>query len=255
LKIIALGTGTSQGIPIIGCKCKVCTSNDTADHRLRSSIFIESEQTKLLIDIGPDFRSQFLTNQIESVDAVLITHEHNDHIIGLDDIRAINFTQMKSIPIYAAERVCKELTDRFEYVFRANPHPSAPQVKLHQIDSKPFIINDLNITPINIQHGKLPIFGYRINNMAYITDASEIPEEEIEKLQGLDLLIINALRKEKHYSHFNLEEALSAIERLKPKKTYITHVSHLMGLNAEWEATLPDKVSSLKDRMIIRLDN
>ena len=254
MKIIALGTGTSQGIPLIGCKCPVCLSADPSDKRLRSSIYIESDQTKLLIDIGPDFRQQFLDNKITSVDHVLITHEHNDHMIGLDDIRPINFIQNKSIPVYASERVCTEIRNRFGYIFSSNPHPGLPQVNLQKISDKPFTIKDLHITPINVMHGRLPIWGFRINNMAYITDASEITDTEMEKLKKLDVLIINALRHEKHFSHFTLKESLEVVKKLRPKKAYLTHISHLMGLNADWEATLPHSVSSLKDRMIIHVD-
>ena len=253
MKIIALGTGTSQGIPLIGCQCAVCMSTDPADKRLRSSIYLETDQTKLLIDIGPDFRTQFLTNDITSVDHVLITHEHNDHIIGLDDIRPINFIQKKSIPVYSYQRVCTDIKNRFSYVFSSTP--GTPQIELNTIDDNPFTINDLHITPINVNHGRLPIWGFRINNMAYITDASEIPEIEMEKLKNLDLLIINALRLEKHFSHFNLEESLAVIQKLQPKRSYLTHISHLMGLTADWESTLPNSVSSLKDRMIIHTDN
>jgi len=207
----------------------------------------------VVIDIGPDFRQQFLANKIESVDAIFITHEHNDHIIGIDEVRAINFTQKKSIPIYASERVCKEIRERFAYVFSTQPYPGAPKIELVPIDDKQLTFRDLTINPIKIKHGKLDIFGYRINELAYITDASEIPLSEMPKLQDLKILILNALRKEKHYSHFNLEEALEKIEVLKPERTYLTHISHNMGLTAEWESELPDGVKSLIDNLILEI--
>lgn len=251
MKIIALGTGTSQGVPVIGCQCEVCLSKDIRDKRTRSSIYIESEKTKLLIDIGPDFRSQFLDNQLSTVDAVLITHEHNDHIIGLDDIRAINFTQKKSIPFYMQQRVLDEVKYRFDYAFKASKYPGLPQIDLHLISESVWQYKDLDITPINIMHGRLPILGYRINNMAYITDASVIPDTEWSKLENLDVLIINALRKTPHHSHFTLDEALVAAKRIGANKTYISHISHLMGKAEEWSQELPDNVSPLQDKMIL----
>lgn len=231
----------------------MCNSADSADKRLRSSIYIESEEASIVIDIGPDFRQQFLTNKIESVDAIFITHEHNDHIIGIDEVRAINFTQKKSIPIYASERVCNEIKERFAYVFASEPYPGAPRIELIPVDDNPLVFRDLTISPINIKHGKLDIFGYRINDLAYITDASEIPMVEMPKLVDLDILILNALRKEKHYSHFNLDEALKKIEVLKPERTYLTHISHNMGLTAEWANELPAGVHSLVDNMILEI--
>ncbi len=251
MKIVALGTGTSQGVPVIGCKCAVCTNRDEEDIRTRSSIYIESKEAKVLIDIGPDFRAQFLSNNLETVDIVLITHEHNDHIIGLDDIRAINFIQKKSVPFYMQQRVLEEIKLRFDYVFKGSIYPGLPQIELTAVENKPIEYKDLTITPIYIQHGRLPILGYRINNMAYITDASHIPDSEWPKLKDLDVLIINALRKTVHHSHFTLSEALDAAERIAAKRTFITHVSHLMGPTVQWRQELPPSVSPLQDKMII----
>lgn len=253
MEIIALGSGTSQGIPIIGCKCKVCCSDDPADKRLRSSVLFKSELCQLLIDIGPDFRQQFLTNQLTSVDHILITHEHNDHIIGLDDIRAINFSQNKSIPIYTSARVGELIKNRFNYIFRSKPYPGAPKIDLHIIEDETFVLDDLRITPINVLHGELPILGFRVNNAAYITDASYISDLELDKLTNLEVLIINALRIETHYSHYNLDQALEVIKKINPKKAFLTHLSHNMGLTAEWQKNLPANVYPLQDRLIIKV--
>ena len=252
MKIIALGSGTSQGVPVIGCHCPSCISEDEGDVRLRSSIYVSTEHTSILIDIGPDFRTQFLANKIAKVDSVLITHEHNDHIIGLDDIRAINFTQNVTIPIYAEPRVATDLESRFKYAFQ-NPRPTVPRITMHRIDNSPFALGDITVTPIRIMHDKLPILGYRLNDMAYITDASYIDEQELAKLTGLKVLIINALRKTKHPAHFNLEEALEHVSLINAEKNYLTHISHSMGPTRTWSHQLPTNVAPLSDRMIIDL--
>lgn len=195
MKIVALGTGTSQGVPIIGCKCPVCLSSNKKDKRLRSSIYLEIGGVKVLVDIGPDFRHQFLSNNLETIDLILITHEHNDHVIGLDDIRAINYTQQKSIPIFAESNVAVSLKERFPYAFTGKTFPGVPRLELNLIDSKPFMFRDLEIIPIRVMHGKLPILGFRFEDFAYITDANDIEEKELEKLRGLDVLILNALHR------------------------------------------------------------
>jgi len=251
MKVIALGSGTSQGVPMIGCQCDVCTSTDARDKRLRSSVYIESEDAKVLIDIGPDFRRQFLDNKLDSVDLVLVTHEHNDHIIGLDDIRSINFIQNKSIPLYAEERVATQLRDRFAYAFNSSI-PGLPKVDLIHVES-PFQYKDLNIIPVRVMHGNLPIYAYRINDFSYITDASKIEEDSMELLKGSKIIIINALRIQKHPTHYNLEECLEVIEALDPERAYITHISHSMGMTEDWSMTLPDNVYPLIDGMHIEI--
>ncbi|MBT8189072.1 MAG: MBL fold metallo-hydrolase [Bacteroidia bacterium] len=253
MKITALGTGTSQGVPILGCSCKVCLSKNAKDKRLRSSVFIEYKGKGILIDIGPDFRQQFLTNNLHTVDAILLTHEHNDHIIGLDEIRAINFTQKKSIPFYARSSVAAQIKSRFPYAFPENPFPGMPRLDLHIIDESSFQIDDIKIHPIKVMHGNLSILGFRINNFAYITDANHIPESELDKLKDLDVLIINALQIREHYSHFNLEQSLEEIKKINPKKAFLTHISHNLGLAEEIEAQFPVNVRLLHDRMEIIL--
>lgn len=254
MKIISLGTGTSQGVPVIGCLCPTCNSDDPRDKRLRSSIYIETERLKLLIDIGPDFRQQFLSNDLSDVDAVLITHEHNDHVVGLDDIRAINFAHNKSIPVYASERVAACLRRFYPYIFNDNPYPGVPRVELHIINEEPFYIKNLLIRPIQILHGRLNIFGFRIKDMAYLTDAKTILEHQYPLLNNLKVLIINALRKKQHHSHFTLKEALAEILKIKPEQAYLTHISHLMGLTAEWAQDLPSNVMALQDKQVISID-
>lgn len=251
MKITALGTGTSLGVPLLGCKCEACTSTDIRDKRLRSSIFIDINGYKVLIDVGPDLRQQFLQNEISTVDCVLFTHEHNDHVAGIDDLRAVNFIQQKHIPLFGEKRVLESLKKRYHYAF--SNYPGAPKVLLNEISMVPFEVNGVKVIPIRIQHGNLPILGFRIENFAYITDASHIDTDEIAKLKNLDVLIINALRIEKHFSHFNLESALEAIKLINPKQTYLTHISHNMGPTKQWETLLPKKIKPLNDNLVISI--
>lgn len=254
MKVHILGTGTSQGVPVIGCKCLVCTSEDVKNNRLRSCVVIEQDGTYILIDTGPDMRQQMLRADIPRIDAILYTHEHNDHVIGLDDIRPYNFKQNEDLPIYGLERVVKEIKDRFAYVFADKRYPGAPQAVAHSITGDhTFQVNGIKIMPIRVVHGRLPILGYRIGGMAFITDASHIEEAEIEKLQDLDVLIINALRQEQHPSHFNLSEALEIIEKVSCRRAYITHISHYMGLQKEWSKLLPAHVKASYDGLTITL--
>lgn len=243
LKITFLGTGTSQGIPIIGSKHPVCHSDDPRDKRLRVSVMITHEDKVYVIDCGPDFRQQMLMNDVDHLDAILFTHEHSDHTAGLDDIRPFFFRQ-GDIPVYAHKRVVGELERRFSYIFeKVNKYPGAPGVSVHEvINDSSFQLNDLQITPINVHHAKLQVFGYRIENFAYLTDVKTIAQEEKDKLKDLDILVVNALREEPHYSHFNLEEALAFVEEIKPKRAYFTHISHLLGFHEEVERKLPDNV-------------
>ncbi len=242
INIEFLGTGTSQGVPVVACDCEVCASENPKDKRLRSSLLIEVNGLKLVIDAGPDFRQQMLRTKLRQLNAILLTHEHVDHLFGLDDIRSFNWVQKHPTDIYAEARVQEAIKRVFNYVFARYKYPGIPQMNLHQVENKPFCIHDLEVIPIRGLHYKLPVFGYRIGNMAYITDVNFIDEPEKEKLQGLDVLIVNALRKEKHISHYNLEEALQLIEEVKPQTAYLTHISHLMGFHDEVSKELPENV-------------
>lgn len=242
LKIRLLGTGTSQGVPVLGCNCTVCKSEDQRDKRLRTSAFVEIDSTKILIDAGPDLRQQLLRENITALDAVLITHEHKDHLGGLDDVRPIYFQQKRPIDIYAMQRVLNVIRKDYDYAFKEHPYPGVPSFNLHSIRHDSFFVNNIKIQPIQVQHLTLPILGYRIGNLAYITDASFVAKNEFKHLHNLDLLVINCLRIKKHYSHFNLEEALNFIDTVKPKKAILTHVSHELGLYSQVEKMLPDNV-------------
>lgn len=251
MKGIFLGTGTSQGIPVIACKCDVCLSTNKKDDRLRTSFFVQSDLNSVVIDTGPDFRQQMLNNSIEKLDAVVFTHEHKDHVAGMDDIRAFNFIQKKDMDVYASENVEKALHREFPYVFEENKYPGVPLVKLHRIEDAVFGIGDINFLPINVKHFRMPVKGYRIGNLSYITDAKEIEANEFEKIRGSEVLILNALRKTEHISHFNLEEALAIIEEIKPKRAYLTHISHLMGLHDEVMKELPSNIEIAYDGLEI----
>ncbi|MHA7109083.1 MBL fold metallo-hydrolase [Sunxiuqinia elliptica] len=250
-----LGTGTSQGVPVVACDCEVCQSTDPKDQRLRSALFVELNGLKLVIDAGPDFRQQMLRIGLRKLDAILLTHEHTDHLFGLDDIRAFNWVQKHPTDIYAEKRVQTAIKRVFDYVFEKNKYPGIPQMNLHLVENKPFNIGPVEILPVRGFHHKLPVFGYRIGKMAYLTDINHLPEEEIVKLQNLDVLIVNALRIEKHISHFNLEEALALIEQVKPRKAYLTHISHLMGLHSKIEKLLPENVFLAYDGLKLSIEN
>ena len=253
MKITFLGTGTSQGIPIIACNCEVCQSNDPRDKRLRSSVLIENGEQKLVIDAGPDFRQQTLSVNLKKLDAILLTHEHVDHLFGLDDIRAFNWIQKHPTDVYAEKRVQNAIKRVFNYVFARYKYPGIPQMNLHLIENKPFNIGTTKIIPIRGLHYKLPVFGFRIENSAYITDINYLEESEKEKLKGLDVLIVNALRKEEHISHFTLGQALQLIDELKPAKAYLTHLSHQMGLYRQVSNELPPDVFLAYDGLEIIL--
>ncbi len=253
MKITFLGTGTSQGVPVITCDCAVCKSNDEKDKRLRSSVLIEVDNNTIVIDAGPDFRQQMLRENVQKLDAVIITHQHKDHLAGLDDVRAFNYKQKKFMDIYGDFRVVEAVKQEFAYSFSENKYPGVPDINLILVNNSNFKINDTEIIPIQVMHHKLPILGFRIKDFTYITDANYITESEKKKIEGSKVLVLNALRIKKHLSHFNLEEALSIIEELKPEKAYLTHISHYLGLFQEVQEKLPENVFLSYDGLNIEL--
>ncbi|MDT0551682.1 MBL fold metallo-hydrolase [Urechidicola vernalis] len=253
MKITFLGTGTSQGIPIIGSTHPVCLSIDKRDKRLRVSVLLEWDENCFVIDCGPDFRYQMLRAQVSNLDGVLFTHEHADHVAGLDDIRPFVF-KIGAMPIFGIKRVLDDLKRRFAYIFETkNRYPGAPKVVVNEIDLSPFEIGNKTVIPIEVMHGKLPVCGYRIENFAYLTDVKTISENEKDKLKGLVVLVLSALRIEPHYSHLNLEEALQLIDELKPQKAYLSHISHKLGFHAEVEKQLPKNVFLAYDELEIEV--
>ncbi|RXR32545.1 MBL fold metallo-hydrolase [Flavobacterium piscinae] len=254
MKVYFLGTGTSQGIPVIGSNHSVCKSKDAKDKRLRVSVWIYDENYSFVIDCGPDFRQQMLTSGCTKLDAILFTHEHADHTAGLDDIRPFFFKQ-GDIPIYAHKRVIDNLKKRFDYIFEIeNKYPGAPSVAINEvISNQNFVLGNKTIIPVEVMHGNLQVFGYRIDNFAYLTDVKTIEAGELEKLKNLDVLVVNALREEPHSTHFNLEEALNFIALVKPKKSYLTHISHLMGFHEEAQQKLPKNVYLAYDNLEISI--
>lgn len=240
LKITFLGTGTSQGVPVIGCTCEVCTSNDFKDNRTRSSVLVEDGYTRFVIDTGPDFRQQCLREKVMKLDAVLFTHEHKDHIAGLDDVRAFNFIHKMVMPIYATENVVKALKREYAYIFSDEKYPGIPEIRIETFHKEKFKIGTIEVLPVDVMHYRMPVKAFRINDFAYITDANMIEEEELRKLHNLDVLVLNALRRESHISHFTLAEAIELSNRLKPGKTYFIHMSHQLGLHRDVAAELPD---------------
>lgn len=243
MKITFLGTGTSQGVPVIACDCATCTSTDSMDKRLRAALLVETSANTIVIDAGPDFRQQMLNAHVKKLDAIFLTHEHKDHIAGMDDLRAFNYKSQAAIDIYAEERVQNAVRKEYAYVFSENQYPGVPKMELHNIDTYNIDLRGDIIIPLRIFHYRLPILGFRIGDMAYITDANYIPEETREKIIGVKYLVINALRKEKHISHFSLDEALKLIEEVSPRKAFITHIGHQMGKHADVNRELPVNVT------------
>jgi phosphoribosyl 1,2-cyclic phosphate phosphodiesterase len=253
MKIYFLGTGTSQGIPVIGSNHSVCKSNDSKDKRLRVSVWIQIDNVSLVIDCGPDFRQQMLISNCQKLDAILFTHEHSDHTSGLDDIRPFFFKQKNPIPIYAHQRVLSSLQKRFDYIFEnENKYPGAPSVAQFEIqNNNPFIIKGIRVIPITVDHGGLQVFGFRLENFTYLTDVKTIDNSEINKIMGTKTLVVNALREEEHHSHFSLQEALDFIHLIQPEKAYITHISHLLGFHEEVQKKLPKNVFLAYDNLEI----
>ena len=242
MKITFLGTGTSQGVPVIACDCNTCISSDLHDKRLRTSVLLETDDTTVVIDAGPDFRQQMLSEHVSRLDAILLTHEHKDHIAGLDDVRAFNYKSQDAIDIYCEERVQKVVNKEYSYVFSEYQYPGIPKMRLNPLPEQGFNVKKMQILPLRVFHYRLPVYGFRIGNFAYITDANYVPEESKEKLYGVKYMVINALRKEKHISHFSLREAIDLIREISPKKAFITHISHQMGLHNEVSKELPPEI-------------
>lgn len=253
MTITFLGTGTSQGVPVIACDCEVCTSADPHDNRLRTSIMIESGDKTVVVDSGPDFRQQMLREKVKHLDAIVFTHEHKDHVAGLDDIRAFNYRQNTAIDVYATERVQAALKREFAYIFAEFKYPGIPQINMHTIDMEPFDIGGLHFIPIEVMHYKLPVLGFRIADFTYITDAKTVASSEIEKIKGSKMLVINALQTQSHISHFTLDEALSFAQEVGAEKTYLTHISHRLGLHKVMSGQLPQGIEFAYDGLRLHI--
>lgn len=234
-----LGTGTSQGVPVVGCDCAVCISPDPRDKRLRCSAVVEVEGYRLLIDTGPDLRQQLLRAQIHDVHAVVMTHQHQDHTAGLDELRAINFQQGHAVPIYGTPPVLARLRQQYAYIFENSGYPGLPQIELRELPAQPFWLGPLYVTPLPAWHGKLPVMGYRVGEVAYLTDVNQLPPATLQQLQGLEVLFLDALHRRPHHSHFHLAAAVKQAQAIGAKQSYFIHVSHHMGRHAEVDQELP----------------
>jgi phosphoribosyl 1,2-cyclic phosphate phosphodiesterase len=248
-----LGTGTSGGIPMIGCDCAVCTSADKKDKRLRSSLLVRSAKTTMVVDSGPDFRYQMLRAGVKHLDAIVFTHPHKDHVAGLDDVRAYNFFSGRPMQVFANEMTQEVLIREFPYAFADTKYPGVPEIMLNTIDFEPFVVGDIPIVPILVWHMKMPVMGFRFGKFTYITDANRIEPAEMEKIKGTDVLTLNTLRKEKHISHFTLEEGIRVAAQVNARQTYFTHLSHQMGLHQEVNKELPESVELAYDGLVISL--
>lgn len=253
MKVTFLGTGTSQGVPVIACTCEVCTSLDFRNKRLRTSIHLEIDGKSIVIDTGPDFRQQMLRENVTKLDAVIFTHAHRDHTAGLDDVRPFNFRQNADIPVYAVQEVINQLEREYSYIFVNKGYLGSPRIDTRTIDETPFSAVGIPVTPLPVMHMKLPVFGYRFGNFSYITDSNFISDSTLALLRGTEILVLNALQREKHLSHFSLDEALTMIERINPGKTYLTHISHKLGLHVDVENELPPSVHLAYDGLQITL--
>lgn len=252
MKIKFLGTGTSQGVPVIGCTCAVCVSQDTKNKRLRSSALIKISNKNILIDTGPDLRQQALKNKINKIDYVLYTHAHRDHVSGIDELRSFNFIQKKSIKAYGNKELVNQLKNDYSYIFSDFKYPGLPEVELNKVN-KNFYLDDIEIIPIKVKHHKLNILGYRIGNLTYITDAKTISDNQLKKINGSQILVINCLQIKEHLSHLNMEEVLSLIRKIEVKKIYLIHISHNLGLHDEINKSLPDNIELAYDNLEIIL--
>ncbi len=242
LSITFLGTGTSSGVPMIGCDCSVCMSKDSKDKRLRTAVLIEAANNVFTIDIGPDFRQQMLREKVQKLDASIITHAHKDHVGGIDEVRAFNFKSGSEFHLYTEALAAESIQAQYDYIFKATDYPGIPKIKLHIIDEQPFDVNGIKIIPIRLMHYRLPVLGFRIHDFTYITDANHISDEEIAKLKGTKVLVLNALRKEHHISHFTLDEAIALAKKVAAEKTYFVHMSHQMGKHEEVSKELPSNM-------------
>ena len=253
MKVTFLGTGTSQGIPVIACDCRVCISENPKDNRLRTSILIEENNQTIVIDTGPDFRQQMLRENVQKLDAIVFTHQHKDHVAGMDDIRAFNYKFKKDMDIYCTAEVEEALIREFPYVFSSYKYPGVPEIKVHNIKNEPFNINGVELIPIEGLHYKLPVFGYRIKDFVYLTDVSFVSEGEKEKMKGAEVIVLDALRKTPHISHFTMDQAVELLEELKPKQGYLIHISHLMGMHNEVVKELPNFIKPAHDGLVLSL--
>lgn len=255
MKITFLGTGTSQGVPVIGCHCAVCRSLDYRDKRLRVSVHLETQGKSIIIDSGPDFRQQVLRERVDRLDALVFTHEHKDHTAGMDDIRAYNFKQRQDMPVYAEQRVLDQLRREYAYIFAEHKYPGVPQVQTIPIvdDTTSFDVQGVTFHPIRALHYRLPVLGFRVGNFTYVTDANHLEPEALERMRGSEIIVLNALRHEPHISHFSLTEAIAVLEDLAPRRAYLTHISHLLGKHREVEAALPDFVRLAYDGLRVEV--
>lgn len=253
MKVTFLGTGTSQGVPVIACDCRVCTSSDQKDKRLRVSVMIEVQGKVIVIDSGPDFRYQMLRAGVKHLDAIVFTHEHKDHVAGMDDVRAFNFKQQREIDVYAHKRVQEALKREFSYIFSHIKYPGIPRIIMHDITNQPLKVAGVDFQPVEVMHFQLPVFGFRVGDFTYITDAKTVSAEEKEKIKGSEILVINALQKDKHISHFTLQEAIDFAREIGARKTYFTHLSHRMGLHHEITQELPEGIFLAYDGLEVEI--
>jgi len=252
MQLTLLGTGTSQGIPVIGCQCDVCQSSDPKDQRLRTAALFHNESTNIAIDCGPDFRQQMLRARVRQLDAILITHTHNDHVIGLDDVRPFNFSMKRSIPVYGLKPHLDEIRERFSYVFKSNPYPGAPKINLYPIEPyTPFHIDGVEVLPILLKHGAIDVLGFRIEEKAYLTDTNHISDLSLSKLQNLEVLILDALHQKKHHSHYNLQQATDVAQRINADRTFLIHLSHMMGLHDHIDSVCPPNIHLAYDGLTV----